>query len=94
MDQEATDRTAAEWYELGGEVQHVVTDQAVRAWRYHSLIRAGFTASQAEMVATDADIDIHWLVDLTQKGCPHGTACRIAGVEPPQWDLTKTLAEV
>jgi hypothetical protein len=94
MDQEATDHTTAEWYELGGEVQHVVRDQAVRAWRYHSLIRAGFTASQAEMVATDADIDLHWLIDLTRKGCPHGTACRIAGVELPQQDTTKALAAV
>ena len=94
MDHEATERTTAEWHELGGEVQHVVADQAVRAWRYHSLIRAGFTASQAEMVATDADIDVHWLIDLTRKGCPHGTACRIAGVELPQRDLTKALAAV
>jgi len=94
MDHEAIERTAAEWYELGGEVQHVVADQAVRAWRYHSLIRAGFTASQAEIVATDADIDVHWLIDLTRKGCPHGTACRIAGVELPQRDLPKALAAV
>jgi len=57
-------------------------DQTVCAWRYHSLIRAGFTASQAEMVATDADIDVHWLIDLTRKGCPHGTACRNRGPRP------------
>jgi len=94
MDHEASERTAAEWYELGGEVQHVVTDQAVRAWRYQSLIRAGFTANQAKMVATDADIDIHWVIDLTKKGCPHGTACRIAGVELPQRDPSKPLAAV
>ena len=42
MDREATERTAAEWHELSSEVQHIVTDQAVRAWRYHSLLRAGF----------------------------------------------------
>ena len=94
MDHEATERTAAEWYELGAEVQHVVTDQAVREWRCHSLLRAGFTESQAEMVATDADIDVHWLIDLTRKGCPHETACRIAGVELPERDLSQTLTAV
>jgi hypothetical protein len=94
MDHEATERTTAEWHQLGGEIQHVVIDQAVRAWRYHSLIRAGFTTSQAEIVATDADIDVHWLIDLTRKGCPHGTACRIAGVERAQPDLTKAHAAV
>ncbi len=92
MDHEATERTAGESYELAAEAQHVVTDQAVRAWRYHSLIRAGFTASQAEIVAADPDIDIHWLIGLTRKGCPHGTACRIAGVELPRRDLSKALA--
>jgi len=94
MHQEENERTAGEWYQLASEVQHVVMDQTVCAWRYHSLIRAGFTASQAEMVATDADIDVHWLIDLTRKGCPHGTACRIAGVELPQRDLPKALAAV
>ena len=94
MHQEENGRTAGEWYELAGEVRNVVTDQAVRAWRYHSLIPAGFTASQAEIVATDADIDVHWLIDLTRKGCPHGTACRIAGVELPEPDLSKPLAAV
>ena len=39
------------WHARRGEVEHVVTDQAVRAWRYQSLVRAGFTAGQAEMVA-------------------------------------------
>jgi len=94
MDHEATEHTTTEWPELGGEVQHVVADQAVRAWRYHCLIRAGFTASQAEMVAINADIDVHWLIDLTRKGCPHGTACRIAGVELRQQDVTNALAAV
>ena len=94
MHQEENGRTTREWYELAGEVRNVVTDQAVCAWRYHSLIRAGFTASQAEIVAPDADIDVHWLIDLTRKGCPHRTACRIAGVELTRRDLTKTLAAV
>jgi len=94
MDHEATEHTAAEWYELSDEVQHVVIDQDVRAWRYDALLRGGFTASQAEMVATDADIDVHWLIDLTRRGCPHRTACRIAGVELPERDLTKALAAV
>jgi len=42
MHQEENKRTAAEWYELASEVEHVVTDQAVRTWRNDSLIRAGF----------------------------------------------------
>jgi hypothetical protein len=92
MDQDANERGAAEWDGLGPEVGQVVTDHAVRAWRYHSLIRAGFTASQAEMVATHADIDVHWLIDLTRKGCPHETACRIAGLELPQRDPSKAPA--
>jgi hypothetical protein len=94
MDQEASERSAAEWLGVGAEVGHVVADQAVRAWRYQSLIRAGFTASQAETVASDADIDVHWLIGLTRKGCPHETACRIAGVELSQWDPSEALAAV
>jgi hypothetical protein len=96
MDQEENGRIAGEWYELAGEVRNVVTDQGVCAWRYQSLIRAGFTASQAEIVATDADIDVHWLIDLTRRGCPHGTACRIAGLELPERerDPSKALASV
>jgi hypothetical protein len=94
MDQEANERIAGEWHELGAEVQHVVADRDVEAWRYQSLVRAGFTASQAAMVATDADIDVHWLIDLTRRGCPHGTACRIAGLELPEQDRAKTLAAV
>ena len=90
----ATERTVAKWLELGREVEHVVIDPAVRAWRYHSLTRAGFTASQAEIVASDADIDVHWLIDLTRKGCPHGTACRIAGVELRQRELPAVTAKM
>ena len=82
MHQEAIERVAGDWHELGGDVQHLVTDLAVRSWRYESLLRAGFTASQSETVAADAGIDVHWLIDLTEKGCPHETACRIAGVNP------------
>jgi hypothetical protein len=51
-------------------------------------------ASQAEMVAGDADIDIHWLIDLTNRGCPPWDTCRIAGIELPQPNLTKALTAV
>ena len=84
MHQEAIERAAGAWNQLDGDPQHVVTDPTVRNWRYESLLRAGFTASQSETVAANADIDIHWLIDLPTKGCPHQTACRIAGLNPPQ----------
>ena len=69
----ATERTVAKWLELGREVEHVVIDPAVRAWRYHSLTRAGFTASQAEIVASDADID----EVMSENLCRCGTYQRI-----------------
>lgn len=84
MHQEAIEPAAGGWYQLGGDMQHLVADPTVRNWRYESLLRAGFTASQSETAAASADIDIHWLIDLTTKGCPHQTACRIAGLNPPQ----------
>jgi hypothetical protein len=82
MSQESIESGDGEWHELGREVEHLVTDPVVRAWRYESLIRAGFTASQAEVIAASAEVDVHWLIDLTAKGCPHETAYRIAGVHP------------
>jgi hypothetical protein len=94
MDQEAIERAARRLYELGGEPRSLVTDPMVREWRHESLIRAGFTASQAEIVAAVAEIDVHWLIDLTRQGCPHGTACRIAGLDLPERDPSRTLASV
>jgi hypothetical protein len=67
MNQAAIDRAAGEWYQLGGEVEHLVTNPAVREWRYESLMCTGFTASQAEIIAASAQVDIHWLIDLTRR---------------------------
>ena len=94
MNHEATEQAAGEWYELDGEVRHLITDPVVREWRYQSLIRASFTANQANIVSADADTDIHWLIDLTRRGCPHATACRIAGLNVPERDPSRTLAPV
>jgi hypothetical protein len=94
MNHGAIKQVAADWYAFDGEVRNLVTDPVVREWRYQSLIRASFTANQAEVVSADAGIDIHWLIGLTRRGCPQATACRIAGLDLLEGDRSRTPAPV
>ncbi len=49
----------------------------VAAWRGVQLLRAGFEAELAAGLARDDAIDLHALLELTDRGCPPGLAARI-----------------
>lgn len=46
-------------------------------WRRETLIAAGFAAGEAERLAADVGLDLHALLDLTDRGCPPALAVRI-----------------
>ena len=50
----------------------------VRRWRFEELLRAGYTIPDALELARRSDIDLHWAASLVRRGCPSGTAARIA----------------
>jgi len=63
--------TVAETEELRDE------SQAIVAWRSEALERAGFEPQAAYVVATRQDIDLHYAVNLVDRGCPPDLALRI-----------------
>jgi hypothetical protein len=48
-----------------------------RDWRRETLLAAGFEANEATRLAADRGIDLHALLDLTDRGCPPALAVRI-----------------
>jgi len=52
--------------------------EAVRRWRFAELLRAGYDDADAIELAFHTEVDLHWAVDLVRRGCPSGTAVRIA----------------
>jgi hypothetical protein len=47
-------------------------------WRREQLADSGFPLSVAERLAEDARYDLHALIELVERGCPHHLAARIA----------------
>jgi hypothetical protein len=50
----------------------------VRHWRFEELLRAGYTIPDALELADRLDVDLHLATSLVRRGCPSGTALRIA----------------
>jgi hypothetical protein len=50
----------------------------VRLWRLEELLRAGYDDVDATEIAFHTEIDLHWAASLVLRGCPSGTAVRIA----------------
>ena len=46
-------------------------------WRLDPLVRAGFDAELAALVAADRAMDLRALVELVERGCPPRLAARI-----------------
>ena len=46
-------------------------------WRLDQLVRAGFDAELAALVAADRAMDLHALIELVDRGCPPRLAARI-----------------
>jgi hypothetical protein len=64
--------TAAQ-FELLDEAQA----QQILSWRFDALTRAGYEASDALVLATRVEVDLHVATDLLTRGCPVSTALRI-----------------
>ena len=50
---------------------------AIVAWRRGRLLTAGFPPHLAARLASDCRIDLHAVLELTDRGCPPALAARI-----------------
>ena len=64
--------TAAQ-FELLDEAQA----QRILSWRFEALTKAGYDASDALVLATRVEVDLHTATKLLKHGCPVSTALRI-----------------
>jgi hypothetical protein len=46
-------------------------------WRAERLLLAGFPSALAEALAAESRVDLHALLELTDRGCPPDLAARI-----------------
>jgi len=53
------------------------TSSATVDWRLRQLVHAGFAPELAGALARDPAVDLHALLELTDRGCPPGLAVRI-----------------
>jgi len=49
----------------------------VLTWRYASLRRGGYAPDDAARIASARTIDLHWAVELIERGCEPAVALRI-----------------
>jgi hypothetical protein len=62
---------------------HLLAAEVV-AWRRERIAAAGFAAGLARALARDRRIDLHALIELTERGCPPETAARILAPLDPR----------
>ena len=58
------------------EVESTVVDP-VTCWRFEALLRAGYDAGTALIVAGHPEVDLHAATNLLERGCPVELAARI-----------------
>lgn len=46
-------------------------------WRTEELVRAGYSAFAADVLAVHTEIDLHRAIALPRNGCPHDLALQI-----------------
>ena len=51
--------------------------EAVLRWRFEELMRVGFDAGSALILAGHAEVDLHAVRRLVERGCPPDTALQI-----------------
>jgi hypothetical protein len=61
------------------ETELIVETEAERVerWRSEELVRAGYAADTAHILALRNDIDLHAAVELVGRGCPPDLAAEI-----------------
>jgi len=52
-------------------------DEAVFRWRFQELLRAGYDAGSALILAGHEEVDLHAATRLVQRGCPPELALQI-----------------
>jgi hypothetical protein len=51
--------------------------ERIQRWRAEELERAGYGPAEAGELAARADVDLHFAVELLERGCPADIALRI-----------------
>ena len=51
------------------DVQFETEAERIERWRYEALLRAGYEPTAARRIAERQDIDLHFAVELLEKGC-------------------------
>jgi hypothetical protein len=51
--------------------------QRVERWRAEELERAGYAIDEAAELAIRPDVDLHFAIELLERGCPAATALKI-----------------
>ena len=64
--------TAAQFEEL-----EIPEAEAVLRWRFERLVRAGYDAGSALIVASHLEVDLHEAAVLLERGCPPELALQI-----------------
>ena len=64
--------TAAQFEQLGE-----LEAETVLRWRFEELVRGGYDAGEAMILASHVEVDLHRATDLVAMGCPTPTAMRI-----------------
>ena len=64
--------TAAQFEQLGADE----ADEVLR-WRFGELVRGGFDPSDALVLASHLEVDLHRAIELLERGCPQTTALHI-----------------
>ena len=59
------------------ETESLAEAAEILAWRYETLLEAGYPDRCALQLATSGEVDLHLACDLIAHGCPPGTAVRI-----------------
>lgn len=77
MNPEAIQKSDGEWYDLGDPGERVVMGEAVKEWRLHQLIEAGYSYDDAAELAPRADVDLHAAIRLVRQGCAPPVAVAI-----------------
>jgi hypothetical protein len=54
-----------------------IREAAVVSWRREQLLATGFGLRASESIALECGVDLHALLDLVERGCPHHLAIRI-----------------
>lgn len=51
--------------------------ERIERWRIHELERAGYGPDEAAQLGSRHDVDLHFAIELIERGCPSETALRI-----------------